>query len=83
MLKFCFLERNIELKKMDFETQTQKKKYRAGVFGDIYSVMMLPKELEIEKDVSVSVPSPLELRSQLPDFKAAFQVSCLLFLFFF
>lgn len=68
---------------MDFETQTQKKKYRAGVFGDIYSVMMLPKELEIEKDVSVAVPSPLELRSQLPDFKAAFQVSCLLFLFFF
>lgn len=66
---------------MDFETQTQKKKYRAGVFGDIYSVMMLPKELEIEKDVSVSVPSPLELRSQLPDFKAAFQVSCLLLFF--
>lgn len=58
---------------MDFETQAQKKKFRAGVFGDIYSVMMLPKELEIEKDVSVSVPSPFELRSQLPDFKAAFQ----------
>ncbi|KAH7564829.1 hypothetical protein JRO89_XS09G0034300 [Xanthoceras sorbifolium] len=52
---------------MDFETQSQKKKYGAGVFGDVYGILMLPKEIEIEKDVS----SPFELRFQVPDFRVA------------
>lgn len=64
---------------MDFETQTQNKKYRAGAFGDIYTgIVMLPKEIEIEKEVS----PPLELRFQLPDFRAAVQVSLFFILFF-
>ncbi|KAK0597371.1 hypothetical protein LWI29_024636 [Acer saccharum] len=52
---------------MDFETQSQKKKYGAGDFGDVYGIIMLPKELELEKDVS----SPFELRFQVPDFRVA------------
>ncbi|KAK3219057.1 hypothetical protein Dsin_013027 [Dipteronia sinensis] len=47
--------------------QSQKKKYGAGDFGDFYSIIMLPKELELEKDVS----SPFELRFQVPDFRVA------------
>lgn len=53
---------------MYFETQSEKKKYKDGFFGDI---MMLPKVLLPEKD---DVPSPFELRFQLPDFRAAIQV---------
>ncbi|KAK0596330.1 hypothetical protein LWI29_014698 [Acer saccharum] len=52
---------------MDFETQSQKKKYGAGDFGDVYGIIMLPKELELEKDLS----SPFELRFQVPDFRVA------------
>lgn len=62
---------------MDFETQSEKKKYKAGVFGDVYGIMMLPKELELEKEV---VASPLELRFQLPDFRTAIQVNIYIFL---
>lgn len=61
---------------MDFETQSEKKKYKAGVFGDVYGIMMLPKELELEKEV---VASPLELRFQLPDFRTAIQVNIFFF----
>ncbi|KAF2309201.1 hypothetical protein GH714_001160 [Hevea brasiliensis] len=51
---------------MDFETQSQKKKYGAGVFGDVCTVtMMLPKDLEIDK----LDPPPPHLRFQLPHFK--------------
>ncbi|KAD7611084.1 hypothetical protein FH972_027324 [Carpinus fangiana] len=36
---------------MAFESQSLKKKSSAGVFGDVlYGTMMLPKELEIEKE---------------------------------
>ncbi|KAJ4719069.1 Mitochondrial carrier protein [Melia azedarach] len=55
---------------MSQKSSSQNKKYRAGAFGDIYTgIVMLPKEIEIEKEVS----PPLELRFQLPDFRAAVQ----------
>ncbi|KAK0597177.1 hypothetical protein LWI29_022635 [Acer saccharum] len=60
---------------MDFETQSQKKKYGAGDFGDVYGIIMLPKELELEKDVS----SPFELRFHVPDFRfsgSTLKISC-------
>ncbi|XP_038694382.1 probable mitochondrial adenine nucleotide transporter BTL1 isoform X3 [Tripterygium wilfordii] len=43
----------------------QKKKYGGWFFGDMGGVVMLPKELEIEKD------PPFELRFQVPDFRPA------------
>ncbi|KAL5758802.1 hypothetical protein ACOSP7_021413 [Xanthoceras sorbifolium] len=52
---------------MSQKSPSQKKKYGAGVFGDVYGILMLPKEIEIEKDVS----SPFELRFQVPDFRVA------------
>ncbi|KDP25043.1 hypothetical protein JCGZ_22578 [Jatropha curcas] len=50
---------------MDFETESQKKKYGAGVFGDVYAItMMLPKDLD-KMDPPPS-PPPFQLRFQLP-----------------
>lgn len=57
---------------MALESESQKKSY--GVFGDVYGVMMVPKELEIEKDASID-----QFRFQFPDLKQAFQVSLVLF----
>lgn len=51
---------------MALESESQKKSY--GVFGDVYGVMMVPKELEIEKDASID-----QFRFQFPDLKQAFQ----------
>ncbi|KAK2653066.1 hypothetical protein Ddye_012922 [Dipteronia dyeriana] len=48
-------------------SQSQKKKYGAGDFGVLYDIIMLPKELELEKDAS----SSFELRFQVPDFRVA------------
>ncbi|XP_038694381.1 probable mitochondrial adenine nucleotide transporter BTL1 isoform X2 [Tripterygium wilfordii] len=45
--------------------ESQKKKYGGWFFGDMGGVVMLPKELEIEKD------PPFELRFQVPDFRPA------------
>ena len=54
---------------MAFESQSLKKNY-AGGFGDVYSmVMMVPKELEMEKD------NNLDLRFQVPDLGGAFKVN--------
>ena len=60
---------------MDFETESQKKKYGAGVFGDVYGVTM--KELALEKVEPFSSPlsSPFELRFQVPDLTIALRVS--------
>lgn len=58
---------------MDFETQAPMKKFGGGVFGDVYGILMLPKEIEIEKEAP---PPPFELRFQVPDFRDAIKVSC-------
>ncbi|KAJ7962657.1 Mitochondrial carrier protein [Quillaja saponaria] len=53
---------------MAFQSQSQKKNYGggvAGVFGDVYGIMMLPKEIDIEKEGN------FELRFQLPDLRHA------------
>lgn len=55
---------------MDFDTESQKNKYGAGVFGDVYGVttMLLPKELDHNQQPQ---PPPPELRFQLPDLSIA------------
>ena len=60
---------------MALESELQKKSY--CVFGDVYGVMMVPTELEIEKDASID-----QFRFQLPDLKQAFQVCFVLFFCF-
>ncbi|KAJ8770859.1 hypothetical protein K2173_021774 [Erythroxylum novogranatense] len=62
---------------MSPETRSQKKKYRGGVFGDVYTHMtmvVLPKELDLEKmeaishSASSSKPAPpFQLKFQVPD----------------
>lgn len=55
---------------MAFESQSLKKKSSAGVFGDVlYGTIMLPKQLEIEKE------SNFDLGFQVPDVGRAFNVS--------
>ncbi|KAG8638190.1 probable mitochondrial adenine nucleotide transporter BTL1 isoform X1 [Manihot esculenta] len=54
------------------QSQSQKKKFGAGVFGDVHTVtMMLPKELHLDKmdPPRLSSPPSLDLRFQLPPFK--------------
>lgn len=52
---------------MAFESQSLKKKSSAGVFGDVlYGTIMLPKQLEIEKE------SNFDLGFQVPDVGRAF-----------
>lgn len=68
---------------MDFETESQKKKFGAGVFGDVHTVtMMLPKELHLDKmdPPRLSSPPSLDLRFQLPPFKLSVRVRAFLLL---
>ena len=58
---------------MVLESESEKKSY--CIFGDVYGVMMVPKELEIEKDASID-----QFPFQLLDLKQTFQV-CFVFLF--
>lgn len=58
---------------MAFESQSMKKEKKySGVFGDMYSVAIIPKELELEKEPH---PSPFELQFQFPDLTQPIRVS--------
>lgn len=67
-------------KSMAFESQSLKKEKKySGVFGDVYSMAILPKELELEKE-----PHPkFKLRFQLPDLTQPIRVSPPIFCFFY
>ena len=65
---------------MAFESQSLKKKSYAGagISGDVYSmVMMLPKELEMEKDTN------FDLKFHVPDLGRACKVCLILTSLFF
>uniref|UniRef100_A0A2P2KM73 Uncharacterized protein MANES_14G008600 n=1 Tax=Rhizophora mucronata TaxID=61149 RepID=A0A2P2KM73_RHIMU len=62
------------------DSETQKKKYGTGVFGDVYgnmAMMVFPKELDLEKMEPISPPPPsspapaptCELKFQIPDLR--------------